>query len=136
MHGEKREMARKNLRYESLLTDQIIGAAIEVHRHLGPAMLESAYETCLEYELLQRNLKVERQKGVAVTYKGIELGQAFRMDLIIEGRVIVELKTVEKLLPVHESQILSYLKFANCRVGLLINFRSKLLKDGLRRFVL
>lgn len=118
------------------LTDRVIGAAIEVHRHLGPGLLESVYETCLAVELEQLGLAVERQKALTVKYKGIEIPQAHRIDLVIENAVIVELKAVEALTEVHAAQVLSYLKFSHCRVGLLINFNEKLLKNGLRRFVM
>jgi GxxExxY protein len=120
----------------NVLTDKVIGAAIEVHRHLGPGLLESVYETCLAYELQQLGLLVERQKPLCVTYKGLVLPQAHRIDLVIEGAVVVEIKAVEELDEVHAAQLLSYLKFSHCHVGLLINFNVKLLKDGLRRFVM
>jgi len=118
------------------LTQKIIGAAIEVHRHLGPGLLESAYETCLAYELEKAGLRVERQKPLSVTYKEIQLEQGYRIDLWVERQVIVELKAVEEITDVHQAQILSYLKFSGCRVGLLINFNVNLLKDGLRRYVM
>jgi GxxExxY protein len=117
------------------LTEQIIGAAIEVHRRLGPGLLESAYEVCLAYELEQRGLSCERQKPLPVVYKEITLDQGYRIDLLVEGKVVVELKVVEQFTPVHEAQMLSYLKFSGCRVGLLFNFNVKLLKDGIRRFM-
>jgi GxxExxY protein len=118
------------------LTEKIIGAAIEVHRHLGPGLLEMAYETCLAYELEQLGLAVERQKALPLVYKDIHLDQGYRLDLLVEQKVIVELKVVEQLMPVHEAQILSYLEFSGCRLGLLINFNVKLLKNGIRRFVM
>jgi GxxExxY protein len=118
------------------LTEQIIGAAIEVHRHLGPGLLESAYETCLAYELEQLDLKVERQKALPLVYKDIRLDQGYRLDLLVEGKVIVELKVVEQITPVHEAQILSYLKFSGCEIGLLLNFNVKLFKNGIRRFIM
>ena len=118
------------------LTGQIIGAAIEVHRHLGPGLLESAYETCLAYELRQLGLAVERQKALSLIYKEIRLDQGYRIDLFVEQRVIVELKVVEQIAPVHEAQVLSYLRFSGCKVGLLLNFNVKLLKDGIRRFIM
>lgn len=118
------------------LTEKIIGAAIEVHRHLGPGLLESAYETCLVYELERLGLTVERQKVLPLVYKEILLDQGYRLDLLVEQEVIVELKVVEQIAPVHEAQILSYLKFAGCKIGLLINFNVKLLKDGIRRFIM
>lgn len=118
------------------LTEKIIGAAIEVHRHLGPGLLESAYETCLVYELERLGLRVERQKPLPLIYKEIHLDQGYRLDLLVENKIIVELKVVEKLTPVHEAQILSYLKFSGCPLGLLINFNVKLLKNGVRRFIM
>ena len=117
------------------LTQQIIGAAIEVHRHLGPGLLESAYESCLAYELGQSGLLVERQKALPIVYKEIKVDQGYRLDLLVEGQVVVELKAVDRFTHVHEAQILSYLRFSGCKVGLLINFNVKLLKNGIRRFV-
>jgi GxxExxY protein len=118
------------------LTQQIIGAAIEVHRHLGPGLLESAYETCLAYELQQLGLSFERQKALPLVYKEIRLDQGYRVDLLVEGKVIAELKVVEQIAPVHEAQVLSYLRFSGCKIGLLLNFNVKLLKDGMRRFIM
>lgn len=118
------------------LTGQIIGAAIEVHRNLGPGLLESVYETCLAYELTQVGLKVERQKILPVTYKDFVIDQGYRLDLLVEKRVIVELKTVEHVTKVHEAQILSYLRLSGCQVGLLINFNERMLKHGIKRYVL
>ena len=118
------------------LTEKIIGAAIEVHRHLGPGLLESAYATCLAYELEQLGLAVERQKTLPLVYKDIRLDQGYRLDLLVDKQVIVELKVVEQFTPVHEAQILSYLKFSGCQIGLLINFNVKLLKNGIRRFIM
>ena len=120
----------------NVLTQKIIGAAIEVHRHLGPGLLESAYETCLAYELGQLGLRVERQKALPLVYKDIHLDQGYRLDLLVEQKVIVELKVVEQITPVHEAQLLSYLKFSGCEIGLLINFNVKLLKNGIRRFIM
>ncbi len=118
------------------LTEQIIGAAIEVHRHLGPGLLESAYEICLAYELERLGLQVERQKPLPLVYKDIHLDHGYRIDLLVAQQVIIELKVVENFTPVHTAQILSYLKFSGCPVGLLMNFNVKMLKDGLRRFVM
>jgi GxxExxY protein len=119
------------------LTSKIIGAAIEVHRLLGPGLLESAYETCLAYELTNIDLSVEQQKPLPIVYKEIHLDHGYRIDLLVNNLVIVELKAVEQITPVHEAQILSYLRFSGCKVGLLINFNVKLLKDGgIRRFML
>jgi len=115
------------------LTELIIGAAIQVHRELGPGLLESAYETCLCHELSQNGLKFERQKTIPILYKGIKLDAGYRLDLIVESQVIVEIKTVSILLPIHEAQLLSYLKQNGGGRGLLINFNVKLLKNGIRR---
>jgi len=118
------------------LSNKIIGAAIEVHKILGPGMLESAYEECMVYELVQQGVKVERQKLMPLVYKKIELDYGYRVDLIIENQIIVELKTVDVLLPVHQAQILTYLRFTGIKVGLLINFNVTVLKQGIKRFVL
>jgi GxxExxY protein len=117
------------------VTEAIIGAAICVHRELGPGLLESAYEACLAYELTERKLKFERQKSLPVVYRGVELDCGYGVDLLVENQVVVELKAVEALEPIHEAQLLSYLKLSKCKVGLLINFNVKVLKDGIRRFV-
>jgi GxxExxY protein len=117
------------------ITDKIIGAAIEVHRVLGPGLLESAYEECLCYELSQRGLKFERQVPLPVAYKEIKLACGYKMDLLVEGLVVVELKTVESLLAVHSAQLLSYLRLSGKPVGLLINFNSPTVKSGLKRIV-
>ncbi len=111
----------------------MIGSAIEVHRTLGPGLLESAYETCLAYELTQRGVKFEQQKPLPVVYKGVTLDAGYRIDLLVEGSIVVELKAVERLERIHEAQLLSYLKLANLQLGLLINFNTVLLKDGVRR---
>lgn len=118
------------------LTGKIIGAAIEVHKQLGPGMLESAYEECLCYELSLCGLKVERQKPIPVVYKEIKLDCGYRTDLLVENEVIVELKAQDAILPVHEAKILTYLRFANKKIGLLINFNVTVLKNGIRRFIL
>lgn len=117
------------------LTELIIGAAIQVHRELGPGLLESTYETCLGHELSLLNLKLERQKVIPISYKGILLDAGYRLDLVVENQVIVEIKAVSELLPVHEAQLLSYLKQAGGGRGLLINFNVRLLKHGLRRLI-
>lgn len=118
------------------LTELIIGAGIEVHRNLGPGLLESTYEACLVYELERLGLKVERQKTLSIMYKEIVLDQGYRIDLLVNEQIIIELKAVDIILPVHEAQILSYLKHACCKVGLLFNFNVKLLKNGgIHRFV-
>lgn len=118
------------------LTGEIIGAAIEVHRHLGPGLLESAYETCLLYELGLRKLKAEKQTPLPIIYKGITLDGGYRIDLLVEKKVIVEIKSVKAIAPVHEAQLLSYLKLLGGGRGLLINFNVKLLKEGIRRMII
>lgn len=116
------------------LTGKVIGLAIEVHRALGPGFLESAYEECLCFELDQHGIAFRRQVPLPVRYKNV-LDVGYRLDLIIEGELVVELKAIEKLLPVHEAQLLSYLKLGGCRTGLLLNFNVPVLREGLRRFV-
>ncbi|MBU4012097.1 MAG: GxxExxY protein [Proteobacteria bacterium] len=117
------------------ITETIIGAAMAVHRELGPGLLESTYEACLAYELVNRELAVERQKELPVKYRGVKLDCGYRIDLLVEKKVIVELKAVERLEPIHIAQVLSYLKLSGCNVGLLINFNVKVLKDGIRRLI-
>ena len=120
---------------EDKITNQIIGAAIEVHRILGPGLLESAYEECLCHELSQRGLEFKRQVALPVSYKGIRLACGYKMDLLVEDLIVVELKTVETLLRVHSAQLLSYLRLSGKPVGLLINFNSSTIKSGLKRIV-
>ncbi len=115
------------------LTGNIINAAIEVHRSLGPGLLESAYQTCLLYELRLRRLKVECQKPLPVFYKDVMLDCGYRLDFVVENQVVVEIKSVSIIEGVHEAQLLSYLKLGEYRVGLLINFNVKILKNGIRR---
>jgi len=117
------------------ISRRIIGAAIEVHRHLGPGLLESAYQTCLAFELSQRGLRFEQQKSLPVEYKEVKLDCGYRMDLVVEDEIVVEIKAAEALLPVHEAQLLSYLRIAHKKVGLLINFHVPVLKNGLKRIV-
>ena len=117
------------------ITEIIIGAAMAVHRELGPGLLESAYEACLAYELVEREMGVERQKALPVRYRGVNVDCGYRIDLLVEGKVVVELKAVERLEAIHHAQLLSYLKLSGCKVGLLINFNVKVLKDGIRRLV-
>src|ERR1035441_9150692 len=120
---------------ENVLTDQIICCAIEVHRHLGPGLLESVYEECLCYELSQIGLRFERQVRLPLVYKGIKLDCGHILDLVVEDSILVELKSTEDLAPVHHAQLLTYLKSSNKRVGLLINFNVPILKNGLKRIV-
>ena len=115
-------------------TERIIGAAIEVHRALGPGLLESTYHACLAHELRQQGLKVEREKELPVFYKGVTLDCGYRIDLLVEHTVIVELKAAQELTAIHEAQILSYLKLSGCRVRLLINFNVRQLTEGIKRF--
>lgn len=117
------------------ITEQIIGAAIEVHRSVGPGLLESAYEACLVFELRQRGFKVEQQKPLAVVYKNVRLDCGYRLDIVVDDLVIVEVKAVEKNNSVHEAQMLSYLRLYGCKIGLLINFHVGMLKQGIRRVV-
>jgi GxxExxY protein len=117
-------------------TSPIIGAAIEVHRHLGPGLLESAYEECLCHELHLQEMEFRRQLELPVIYKGLSLDCGYRIDLIVQDEVILELKSVEKLLPVHQAQLLTYMRLAGKRVGLLINFNVPLLTQGIIRRVL
>ena len=116
------------------LGEQIVGALIEVHRHLGPGLLESAYEVALCHELTLRGLSFERQLPVPVEYKSVKLEAAFRLDVLVQGSVIVELKAVVQMSPIFESQIISHLKLLNKPLGYLANFHVKLMKDGIRRF--
>ena len=117
------------------ITGTIIGCAIEVHKQLGPGLLESAYEECLSYELINKGLKIDRQVPVPVVYKDIKLEYGYRIDILVEKTVIIELKSIEGFAPVHEAQILTYLKFANKNIGLLINFNVSLLKTGIKRYI-
>ena len=123
------------LLYESL-TDKIIKAAIEVHKNLGPGLLESAYEECLLFELIDLGLIVKQQVMIPIKYKDITIKTKYRLDLLVDDKVILELKSVEKLMPIHEEQLITYLKLSGYRVGLLINFNEKLLKNGIKRRII
>ena len=129
-------MADKKELLEEKLTEAIIGAAIEVHRELGPGLLENAYAACLCRELQLRGLPFEHEKPMPVEYKGLHIDCGYRIDILVDGRVVVELKAVKKLVPVHEAQLLTYLKLSGVRVGLLINFNVPVLKEGIVRRVL
>jgi len=118
---------------ENEISSQIIGAAIEVHKHLGPGLLESSYEACLMYELNQRGLQLKSQIPVLVNYKGIKLEAGYRLDILVENLVIIEIKSVEKLEGIHTAQLLTYLRLTNLKLGLLINFNSVKLIDGVKR---
>lgn len=117
------------------ITNSIIGAAIDVHRALGPGLLESAYEACLAFELAELGLKIERQRPLPIVYRGVKLDYGYRIDILVEGLVVVEIKVVDRLAPIHKAQLLSYLKLSGCKVGLLLNFNVKVLKSGIVRMV-
>lgn len=127
-HSESTEEFENNS-----LTDAIIGAAITVHRELGPGLLESVYEKCLAFELTERGFSATAQQEIPVRYKNLTFDCSFRADLIVENKVLVELKSIDQLLPVHTAQVLTYLKLSNLRTGLLINFNVPLLKSGIKR---
>jgi len=118
------------------LSKKLIGCALEVHKRLGPGLLESTYEKCLSYELTNAGIKHIIQKELPVDYKGIRLDCCYRIDLLVENKIIVELKSVDKVLPIHEAQLLTYMKLAGIKIGLLMNFNVVRLKDGIKRFVL
>jgi len=134
MNHEEHE-DHQGIRFD-VVSRSIIGAAIDVHRELGPGLLESAYSACLTHELGERGLRVEREKPMPVKYKGLNVDLGYRLDLLVNDSVIVELKAVDRLGPIHQAQLLSYLRLSGYRIGLLINFNAPLLKAGLRRFVL
>jgi GxxExxY protein len=123
-------MLREPLREEYLITDKIIGAAIEVHKHLGPGLLESAYQTCLAHEMRLRGIRFEPEKPLPITYKGVRMELAYRLDFVVENMVIVELKAVKAFDVVHEAQLMSYLKLSELKLGLLLNFNVRRLKEG------
>lgn len=120
---------------EDKLSNTIIGAAIEVHKALGPGLLESAYQECLLYELTDRGLHVKKEVPMPISYKNVRLDHGYRMDLLVEEKVVLELKTVEEFTDVHVAQMLTYLRLGNYRFGLLINFHSARLKDGIKRVI-
>jgi GxxExxY protein len=117
------------------LTGAIIGAAIEVHRNLGPGLLESAYESCLLWELRQRDLRVETQVPVPIRYKGIQLDAGYRIDLLVQDKIIVEMKSVDKIQPIHTAQVLTYLKMTNLKMALILNFNVVLMRSGIKRII-
>ena len=120
---------------ENEISNKILGCAIEVHKQLGPGLLESAYQECLFYELRLADLKVEREKPMPIVYKEIALDHGYRMDLLVENKVVIELKTVEYLTDVHTAQILTYLKLGGYKLGLLLNFHISILKNGIKRVI-
>ena len=117
------------------ISGQVVDAAMKVHSSLGPGLLENAYEACLEYELQKRGMQAERQVALPVVYDGVRIELGYRLDLLVENEIIVELKAVERLTRIHEAQLLSYLKLSNKKIGLLINFSVLRLKDGIKRMV-
>lgn len=117
------------------VTRAVIGAAIDVHRAIGPGLLESAYEACLEHELRARGLRCERQKAMPVSYRGVQLDCGYRVDLLVEGLVVVEVKAVSRMLPIHCAQLMTYLKLSGIHVGLLLNFHAVRMRNGVRRCV-
>ncbi len=120
---------------ENEISKEIIDASLKVHKALGPGLLESAYEGCLEYELKKKKLFVEKQKALPVIYDDIKIDLGYRIDLLVENKVVIELKAVDKIAPIHEAQLLSYLKLSGLKLGLLMNFNVMLLKDGVKRMV-
>ena len=118
------------------LTYQIIGCAYEVHKTLGPGLLESTYETCLCYELEKAGIKYEKQKELIINYKGVRLDNGYRIDILVENNIVIELKSVEALLPVHTAQIMTYIKLSKKRIGLLINFNVTNLQNGIHRYII
>jgi len=120
---------------ENEISKIILTAAVEVHKFLGPGLLESSYEACLFYELTKFNLKIERQKKLPLQYKEVILNTGYRIDLLVEDKVIIELKAVDTITNIHIAQLLTYLKLSKCKLGLLLNFNTRLIKDGIKRIV-
>ncbi len=125
-----------SLVHDSALSERVIGLAIDVHRQLGPGLLESAYEECLSFEFKQNGISYARQVPLPVVYKAVQLDCGYRMDMVVERQLVIEIKAVERLMPIHETQMLTYLRLSGHKIGLLMNFNSVMLKDGLRRLVL
>ena len=119
--------------HEDEASREIIGAAIEVHKQLGPGLLESVYEDCTEHEFILRNMPYERQKQIPIIYKGTPVGHGLRLDFLVSGLVVVELKAVEVLTPVHTAQMITYLKLTGCKLGLILNFNVPVMRDGIKR---
>ena len=125
-----------SLSHDSDLSERVIGFAIDVHRHLGPGLLESVYEECLSCELRHSGLEHRRQVPLPIVYKDVRLDCGYRMDIVIEESLVVEVKAIERVMPIHEAQMLTYLRLSGIQVGLLMNFNTAALRQGLRRFVL
>ena len=136
-HGgtEDTELKVNGLSHGGGLSERVMGWAIDVHRHLGPGLLESVYEECLCFELSQSGIAYRRQVPLPIAYKEVQLECGYRMDVVVERQLVLEIKAVERLLPVHQAQMLTYLRLSGHRIALLINFNTVALKDGLRRFV-
>jgi GxxExxY protein len=130
-----RGIAHERSDRERSIDERIIGLAIDIHRHLGPRLLESAYEECLAFELMQADIAFERQIALPVVYKSVRLDCAYRLDLKVENRLIIEVKSVERLMPIHDAQLITYLRLTDLPVGLLLNFNTNVLKNGIRRLV-
>jgi GxxExxY protein len=122
--------------HDSALSDRVIGIAIEMHRQLGPGLLESVYETCLCYELKQSGLNYDQQVSLPIVYKAVKLDAGYRMDVVVENELILEVKSVDRLMAIHEAQMMTYLRLSGRKVGLLMNFNTVALKDGLKRMVM
>ena len=136
-NGKSKRVNKGTMKMEfDELSNRVIGCAIEVHKQLGPGLLESAYERCLSYELTAVGIRHSVQPELPIDYKSIKLENGYRVDVLIENNLIVELKSVDRILPIHEAQLLTYMKLAGIKTGLLINFNVCRLKDGLKRFVL
>jgi GxxExxY protein len=120
---------------ENELSQKIIGCAVEVHKHLGPGLLESAYQECLYYELKKLGLKVQKEKPMPIVYKEVKLDHGYRIDLLVEDKVVIEIKTVEVFNDVHTAQVLTYLRLGNYKLGLLLNFQTTVLKNGIKRVI-
>jgi GxxExxY protein len=132
--AEDAEVRRGNTKMqENEISEKIIGCAIQVHRELGPGLLESSYQECLYFELIQAGLLVEKQKPLPLVYKEVQLDCGYRLDLLVENKVVIEVKAVEALNDVHMAQIMTYLKLTNCKLGLLMNFNVVLIKNGIKR---
>jgi GxxExxY protein len=134
-HEGERKKEKSKMKFDEL-SNKVIGCALEVHKELGPGLLESAYQQCLCYELSNAKIQFTMEKPFPIIYKNIEIDCGYRLDLLIEDKLLIELKSVEKLIPIHEAQILTYMKLSNIHTGLLINFNVLLLKDGIKRFVI
>lgn len=128
-------MVLKDINYLNNLTDQIIGSAIDVHKELGSGLLESAYQTCLAIELGQRDVSYKREVELAIEYKGQNVDANYRLDFIVEDCIIVEIKSVDRIIPIHEAQLLTYLRLSGEKLGLLINFNVPLFKEGIKRLI-